>query len=345
MTINKNCLFVSLTGIKPFKRCEFCEKPMQECFGIQFFIISSAIIILLAVTFFISDLPVLVIDTMIVISLLVALLAFLASKETNEIVLNNALLSQMNKELEDKVKQRTEQLERSNEELKSINQMKNDFIGIINHEMKTPITAVISGTELIKARGTDKFDESQKKMLDIIDKSSYDMLRLTNDLLDLSRIESGKIEINPDHVPLISLVEEVLQSLKPEATRKQINIGVTIDKAITLIYVDPQRFKQILFNLTDNAIKYTKNGGSIRIIANDSKNSIKIEVEDNGIGIKKEYMNKVFNKFSRSATEYSGTGLGLYITKTFVEAHKGKIEVSSDPGKGTKFTLYLPKAA
>jgi len=337
------CLLVKMTGKRPFNRCKFCERQIQECFGIQFFIIAAAIIGLLITTFFISDLPALVLDIMIVITLLIMLLSYLADKETNEIVLNNVILSQMNKELEDKVKQRTTELQGSNDELTKINRTMNDFVGIINHELKTPITAVISGIEVIKSRGIDKLDESQKNLIGVMEKSGWDMLKLTNNLLDLSKIEAGKIVIYSECLVFSKLLEEVVQSLKPEAEKRKVNLNVNIDRSITTIFGDSVRLKQVFFNIIDNAIKYSKENGNVDIKVTDSDKHIILEVKDSGIGISKENMGSIFDKFTRRVAGIKGTGLGLYITRSFVEAHKGNIEVDSEYGKGTTFKITLPK--
>jgi len=340
---NENCTLVRKTGFRPFKRCMYCDQPIRECFGIQFMVIASAIIALLILIFFISDLPALVFDTMILITLLVALLAFLASKETNEIVLNNVLLSQLNKQLEERVKNRTIELEHSNDALIKADQMKNEFIGVINHELKTPITSVISGIELIRVHGIEKLNESQKKMIDIMDKSGRDMLRLANNLLDVSKIESGKIVLYPDHFPLVSMMEEVVQALRPEADRKHVQIETRIDDSISTIYADPDRIKQAFFNIIDNAIKYSNEGGHVSISAKVVDHIILIEVSDKGLGIKEENIGRIFEKFARRAPGYKGTGLGLYITKSLVEAHNGSVEVDSKYGSGSTFRIKLPK--
>lgn len=343
MALNMNCFLVKHTGVNPFRRCQYCERQIQECFGLQFFVIALAIIILLIITFFITDLPALVLDMMITVTVLVALLAYLASKETNEIVLNNVFLSQLNRDLEEKVKQRTTELQTSNDELRRVNQLQNELIGVINHELKTPITAVLSGIEVIKARGTEKFDESQKKLLDLMQESGREMLKLANNLLDLSKIEAGKIVIYQEHFPLINMIEEVLLALKPEIDRKKINVLSKMDKSIGMIYADSIRLKQVIFNLVDNAVKYTGDGGTINITAKDLGSKITFEVADSGIGIKKENLGEIFNKFAKRVAGYRGTGLGLYISKSFIEAHKGSIEVESEYGKGTTFKLFLPK--
>jgi len=343
MALNMNCFLVKYTGITPFRRCQYCERAVQECFGLQFFVISLAIIILLIITFFITDLPALVLDMMITVTVLVALLAYLASKETNEIVLNNVFLSQLNKDLEEKVKQRTEELQASNDELKRVNELQNEFIGIINHELKTPITSVLSGIDVIKAHGLDKLDDAQKKLLLIMEEGGRDMLRLANNLLDVSKIDAGKIIVYPDRVPLLSMIEEEIQSLKSEAEKKKIHLIAKVEESISTIHADAVRMKQVIFNLLDNAIKYTGEKGTVKVIANDLNDKIKIEVSDSGIGIKKENIPEIFNKFAKRTAGYKGTGLGLYISKSFIEAHKGSIEVESEVGKGTTFRILLPK--
>lgn len=343
MAENIKCFLIRKTGLRPFNRCKYCERAIQECFGLQFFVISAAIIILLVVTLFVTDLPALVLDMMITITVLIALLAYLASKETNEIVLNNALLSQLNRELEEKVKQRTEELQNSNDELRKVNQMTNEFIGIINHELKTPITSVLSGIEVIKAHGLDKFDESQRKLLIIMENSGYDMLKLANNLLDVSKIDAGQISVFAEHIPLINLIEEVGQSLKPEADKKHVKIVPKVDESIAMIHADSVRLKQAIFNLVDNAVKYSHENGNVNITAKDLGNQVVIEVMDNGLGIKKEHMNEIFNKFAKRVAGYKGTGLGLYIAKSLIEAHKGRIEVESKYGEGSTFKIFIPK--
>jgi len=337
------CAFVSLTNVKPFNRCKYCERRVQECFGFQFFVISFAIIVLLILTLIITDLPALVLDNVILATALVGLLAYLASKETNEIVLNNVLLGQLNKDLEEKVKQRTKELEQSNVELTKTNQMKNEFIGIINHELKSPITTVISGIDVIKAHGTDKLDESQRKLINIMQENGMEMLRLTNDLLDLSKIESGKIIVHSEPVPLLNMLEETVQSLMSEIEKKNIKVTTKIDDSITTIFADSVQLKQVIFNLIENAVKYTGEKGQVNIEAKDTGDQIKIDVKDSGIGIKKVDIGGIFDKFAKRPAGFRGTGLGLYIAKSLTEAHNGKIEVSSEEGKGSTFSVFLPK--
>ncbi len=347
MVKNMECVIIRRTGVVLFKRCQYCNLRARDCFGLSFFVVCAAIIILLGTIFYISDIPALVLDLMILITFLVALLAYLASKETNEIVLNNYQLKKLNMELhkaEEIAEQKAKDLEKSNEEQTKINQIKNEFFGIVNHELKEPISAIISGMEVLRAHGLDKFNETQIKILNIIDTSGKDMIHLINNLLELSRIESGKIEIYPEFFPLINLMEEVILSLTPEAEKKQIKINRNIDKFTSIVYADPQKLKQILYNLIDNSIKYTSENGTINIDAASSDNNTRITVRDSGIGIKKENLNDIFFKFTKHAPGYKGIGLGLYIAKSFVEAHNGTIEVESEYGKGSTFTIFLPKA-
>ena len=332
-----------MTSIKPFNRCKYCERHVQECFGFQFFVIAFVIIVLLTLTLLIHDLPALVLDNIILTTCLVGLLAYLASKETNEIVLNNVILGQLNKDLEEKVKQRTKELEESNMELTKTNQMKNELIGVINHELKSPITTVISGIDVIKAHGTDKFDESQKKLIDIMQENGMEMLRLTNDLLDLSKIESGKMIVHSEPVPLLNMIEETVQSLMSEIEKNKMKVTTKIDDTITTIFADSVRLKQVIFNLIENAVKFTGEKGKVIIEAKDAGDQIRIDVKDSGIGIKKEDLEKIFDKFAKRPAGFRGTGLGLYIAKSLTEAHNGKIEVSSVEGKGSTFSVILPK--
>jgi len=348
MPKNTKCLLVNVTSFRPFRRCDYCDKSIFQCFGIEFFVILAAIISLLITIFFVSDLPALVLDIMIVITLLLALLSYIASKETEEIILNNIMLERLNKELKESEKRATRitaDLRRVNEEQIKKVQMENEFIGIINHELKEPITAVLSGTEVIRAHGTERLNENQVKVLNIIEKSGKDMLNLTNNLLELSKIESGKIELYPEYFPLSALIEEVILSIKPESDKKNIRVTGRMDQPTATIYADPTKLKHVLFNLIDNSIKYTPENGSINIIASSEDGHVKIEVKDTGVGINKEKLGSIFDKFTEHTPGYEGTGLGLYISKSFVEAQNGHIEVESESGKGTIVRIFLPKTS
>lgn len=339
---NLKCYFVSITGLRPFKRCQYCEKRTRECFGFQFFFIAISIIALLVTTFFISDLPALVLDIIIVIMVLIGLLSLVASRETNEIIYNNVLLAKLNRELEEKVAQRTAELKRSNEDLKQANRLKNEFIGIINHEMKTPLTAIISATEFIDLHARDHLDASQLKFIQLAKKNSIDLLYLTEEMLDLSKIEAGKIEIYKDQLDLAKLAEEITDALRVKAEEKQVTFKLLIDPAAGVIEADANRFRQVLFNLLDNAVKYSPEKGTITLSAKTANGKFIIEVSDQGIGIKPENLGHIFDKFAQRAPSYKGTGLGLHIAKSFVEAHGGSIAASSEYGKGTTFTVTVP---
>jgi signal transduction histidine kinase len=145
-------------------------------------------------------------------------------------------------------------------------------------------------------------------------------------------------------VPFVSILEEVVQTLKPEADNKKIRIETKIDDSINEIYADSVRLKQVLFNVIDNAIKYTGENGTVDISANDGGKNIKIDVKDTGIGIKKEHLINIFEKFAKRVAGYKGTGLGLYISRSLIESHNGKIEADSEYGKGSVFSILLPKA-
>ena len=324
--------------MKPFIQCKNCEKRFRECFSFQFFLVAAFIIALSITSLFIGEFWALVLDNVILTTCLVALLVYLNMKEMDEITFLQNFAAGIEQGAGEKSREAASSMRQ-----KKASQMQNEFIGVISHELKTPITAVLSGIEIIRSHGTNKFDDKQNKLLDIIGESGQEMLQLTNDLLDISKIESGKIEIYPEHISLASLIDEVIQSLKPEAEKKNIKIASMINEAVTTIYADPARMKQILFNLLDNAIKYTDVNGSVSVAVSFSNNDIIIEVKDTGIGIKKERLGHIFSRFNEHAPGYKGTGLGLYIAKSLVEAHKGRIEVESELGKGSVFRIYFPK--
>ena len=361
---NLRCYFVSITGLRPFNRCQYCEKRARECFGFQFFFIALSIIALLVTTFFISDLPALVLDIIIVIMVLIGLLSLVASRETNEIIYNNVLLAKLNRELEEKVSQRTAELK--------------EFIGIINHEMKTPLTAIISATEFIDLHARDRLEPSPLKFLRLAKKNSIDLLHLTEEMLDLSKIEAGKIEIYKGKLDIPKLAEEITDALRIKAEEKQVIFKTAIDPAAAVFNADAHRFRQVLFNLLDNAVKYSPQGGTVELKAQlvnresgiavpaarlpqssnlggqgrqvdrtnheplTTNHVIQITITDQGIGIKAENLGSIFEKFAQRAPGYKGTGLGLHIAKSFVEAHGGSIAARSEYGKGATFTVSIP---
>jgi signal transduction histidine kinase len=250
--------------------------------------------------------------------------------------------------LEEIVAERTQDLEKANEELKRLDQVKTGFYSMINHEMRTPLTAIIGYIDLLLAHDSSTPDE--KHMLSTIRNNSHRLLDLVNNILDVSRIEDGRLTLVRRGVEVLPAVTQALDVVRPMAERKHIAIDVDISPAVPDVWGDPKRVHQILVNLLGNAVKYTPDTGNISVTArpNEVSEMVEISVSDTGIGVPAELVPHIFDRFSRverpEIQHTVGTGLGLSIAKGLVEAHSGEIWVDSEEGRGTCFTFTLPIA-
>ncbi|MFT9600879.1 two-component system histidine kinase PnpS [Mesobacillus sp.] len=231
-------------------------------------------------------------------------------------------------------------------ELKKLEQMRKDFVANVSHELKTPITSIKGFSEtLLDGAMHDK--ATLEAFLEIILKESDRLQVLIQELLDLSKIEQHGFRLTKGRVDLVKEANEVIEILKRKAAQKDIMLKLSQHSEEAVIEGDPDRLKQVLINLVSNAITYTPNGGSVEISLTDQDNSISVEVKDSGIGIEKSEITRIFERFYRvdkaRSRNSGGTGLGLAIVKHIVEAHKGHIEVDSQIGKGTTFTIKLFK--
>jgi signal transduction histidine kinase len=251
--------------------------------------------------------------------------------------------------LEQIIAERTQELAKANEELKRLDQAKTNFVSVINHEMRTPLTAIYGYTELLLLR-SDVLSAEQRHMLSNVKDSTQRLMELVNNLLDVSRIEDGKLTIVPEVMEVLPALEKALAIVQPMADKKHISMQVDMAPALPAIWGDAKRVSQILVNLLSNAVKYTPDTGVITVTAlqNSTPSMVEIQVTDNGIGIPSGLLPHIFDRFSRverTAIQHTiGTGLGLSITKGLVEAHGGNIWVESEEGHGTCFTFTLPVA-
>ncbi len=245
------------------------------------------------------------------------------------------------------------QLERANQELRRCDAMKSEFVSVASHELRTPLSAIKNAVQLILHGKTGEINETQAKFLSMAERNINRLTNILNDLLNLSRIESGKMEMNFQELDLKGVIEFVLNSLKLQAENKSIQLKCDVEDSLQRVYGDREKVEQILTNLIGNAIKFTSEGGEIRITAkpltgdeNRHKKMVSISIQDNGMGIPEEHLSQIFEKFHQVEGSLhrstSGTGLGLAITKGLVEAHQGKIWVESQLGKGSTFTFTLP---
>jgi signal transduction histidine kinase len=266
-------------------------------------------------------------------------------------------ISKDKRDLENLVVERTqfiEQLEEDKIELKELDKLKSTFLANVSHELRTPMNTIIGYTELLIDRVDGPVNEEQEKSLKKVATNAKHLLRLINDVLDISKMESGEVELEIKELDLKWLIDAVTPTFEPLIKQKGLTLAINIDEGLPFIYGDEERIKQILINLLSNAIKFTHRGG-ITISAKPSERGIKsgeppifaeICVEDTGIGIKEDDLGRIFDKFVQvdpsTVRQYEGTGLGLSIVKGLVSLHKGMIWVTSTYGKGSRFCFILP---
>ncbi|MEE9519763.1 MAG: ATP-binding protein, partial [bacterium] len=251
-------------------------------------------------------------------------------------------------ELERRVEERTQELLEANRQLEAASRHKSEFLANMSHELRTPLNAIIGFSEILldESVGEDLAPEERKEFLGNIVGSGRHLLRLINDILDLSKVEAGRMELHPEEFAVASVINGVLNTIKPLAAKKEIAIEVAVDPTGPLLVADPGKVRQILYNLLSNAIKFTPERGQVGLRASRDGGEALFAVWDTGIGIKPENQAGIFAEFqqveSTTSRQYEGTGLGLTLAKKFVELHGGRIWVESEPGKGSTFTFTLP---
>jgi len=231
--------------------------------------------------------------------------------------------------------------------MKEVDQMKDEFISLVSHELKTPLTAIRGYADLLKDELASKIDSQQKEYLKNIEISTERLKDLVEDILEVSRIEQGRLKLEISQVNPNEIVSKVINFLTPQAQKKNLKIKVENElKADSKIEIDPKRLEQILINLVGNAIKYTPQG-EVRAKIFEEEDKVFISIEDTGLGMSAKEQKNLFQKFYRvrnkETSKISGTGLGLWITKSLTEKMGGEIEVESMRGVGSKFILSFKK--
>jgi len=244
-------------------------------------------------------------------------------------------------------RKQAEELRLENEELAYASKAKNEFLATVSHELRTPLTSIIGFSILLKEKKTGDLSEKQELFVGNILKSSEHLLNLISNILDMTKVEAGKIELAIEKVSVPATLDETIGLVEQIAAKHNVVLKREIDPQLDFIEADRQRFKQILLNLLDNAIKFSKNdGGTVTLIAKKDGDTAQFSVSDTGIGIKEKDIGKLFNMFRQVDTgvsrKYPGTGLGLVISKQLVELHGGMITVESNYGEGSTFTFFLP---
>ncbi len=241
-----------------------------------------------------------------------------------------------------------QELRSENEQIQEANRLKSQFLANMSHELRTPLNAIIGFSDLLHSGSVRPDSPKHQEFLGHIGSSGRHLLRLINDILDLAKVESGKVEFSPREVNLEGLVGDVIQVLQPSAHAKQIVLNAEVDPTLGKLYIDPARMKQVLFNYLSNAIKFTPDLGRVTVRAlPEGTEKFRIEVEDTGAGISEEDLNRLFVEFQQLDSGYSkrheGTGLGLALTKRLVQAQGGQVGVTSVVGKGSVFFLIMDR--
>jgi len=223
---------------------------------------------------------------------------------------------------------------------------KSEFLATMSHELRTPLNAIIGYSDMLIDGDFGELNDKQDRFANHISTSGKHLLELINDILDLSKIEAGKMDLYYEVFTVKEVMKNLLTMISPLAKKKSITLELEVKPETLSITGDSIKFKQILYNLGSNAVKFTQNGGTIKINASKKNDMIKISVADNGIGIEKEMQENLFTPFyqvdSSDSRKYAGTGLGLALVKNYVELHGGKIRVDSEYGKGSTFTFTIP---
>ena len=241
-------------------------------------------------------------------------------------------------------------LKEKNNELERANQAKDRFLASMSHELRTPLNGIIGFAEFLADGRPGPVNEKQKEYLEDILKSGQHLLHLINDMLDLVKVQAGKLELSPEVFEIRSGIEEVCAVVHPIAEQKNIDVRIEIDSGLDTITLDLQRFRQILYNLLSNALKFTDDGGVVTIKADRrADGNIRLSVRDSGIGIAADDIPRLFTEFEQLETgiarRFGGTGLGLALTRSIVTLQGGSIDVESEIGVGSTFTVALPQGS
>ena len=249
------------------------------------------------------------------------------------------------RDAEDVIRRANIELEARNREVERANHLKSEFLASMSHELRTPLHTILGFTELLKEEQEGPLNEKQHRFLKHVHQDALHLLALINDILDLSKIEAGRLELNRETFDAQTVIRDAVDAIRPQAESKEIALEEILQNAVT-VYGDRVRFREILNNLLSNAVKFTPAGGRITVEAEEAGGLIRFRVTDSGIGIAAEHHEAIFDKFRQVSSTTrgvrEGTGLGLAIVKRLVELHGGSILVESELGHGSQFHFTIP---
>jgi signal transduction histidine kinase len=243
------------------------------------------------------------------------------------------------------VNRMNEELRRLYMELEASSRHKSEFLASMSHELRTPLNAIIGFSQVLREEMFGKVNEKQAEYLDDIISSGNHLLSLINDVLDLSKVEAGQVELDVHPFSLRDALERGVVMVRERATDDGVRVGFAVDPEVDVVDGDERRIKQVIFNLLSNAVKFTPAGGEVDVSATQVNGEVRVSVADTGPGIAPEDRKRIFEEFQQTETggvQHEGTGLGLALSKRFVELHGGRIWLESEVGRGSTFTFALP---
>jgi PAS domain S-box-containing protein len=271
-----------------------------------------------------------------------------ASKIARDIREHKRLLEERRAAAANEEAARREVLEAQNRRIQEASRLKSEFVANMSHELRTPLNSIVGFSELMADARLGPLSEQYREFAQVMHTSAQHLLQLINDILDLARVESGKIDFRPQAVDLSGLVKETTAIIGGLAARRRIQVTTNVDPSLGIVHLDPMRLKQVLYNYLSNAIKFTPEGGRVTVrVRPEQDDRFRLEVEDTGIGINPEEEHRLFIEFQQldasTAKKYAGSGLGLALTKRLVEAQGGTVGVQSVFGSGSTFFATLPQ--
>src|ERR1044072_5764662 len=250
--------------------------------------------------------------------------------------------------LNTKLEESNRELNQANAQLREVSAMKEEFLALTTHDLRSPLTVISGVINFFTSGRLGDMTPEQKNMVAMMERNTQNLIELVNDLLDASKLESGTMRLDLSTIELGGLIDELRQQMQPLAAEKEIALEVDVPEGLPTLRADRAKLRRGLITLVSNALKFTPRGGRVSLSAARERERVRVSVADTGVGIPEDDLRDIFDKYaqarSRATRSEKGTGLGLYITRQLVELHGGRIEVSSEVGKGSTFSFTIPTA-